>query len=97
MILLSDDSFKVFNVVGAPAEDISATLSVTSLTFPAGFCYRLVFRGAEHWMYIYIYENFRVADLAWDSAITWYLALIGVDFCYYWVHRASHGKPALDF
>ncbi|KAE8737935.1 hypothetical protein FOCC_FOCC016600, partial [Frankliniella occidentalis] len=53
-------------------------------------CGRLVFRGAEHWMYIYIYENFRLAELPWDSAITWYLALVGVDFCYYWVHRASH-------
>lgn len=42
-------------------------------------------------MYLYIYNNWRVADLPWDSALTWYLALLGVDFCYYWVHRASHG------
>lgn len=53
-------------------------------------CGRLVFRGAESWMYMYIYNNWRVADLPWDSALTWYLALICVDFCYYWVHRASH-------
>ena len=55
------------------------------------FC-RLVFRGAENSAYIYIHENFHLMDLPWNSAWTWYLALLGVDFCYYWVHRACHGN-----
>ncbi|XP_054281353.1 alkylglycerol monooxygenase-like [Macrosteles quadrilineatus] len=53
-------------------------------------CSRLVFRGGEHALYIYIYENFHLVDLRWESPVTWYIAAIGVDFCYYWVHRASH-------
>ncbi|XP_069674546.1 alkylglycerol monooxygenase-like isoform X2 [Periplaneta americana] len=53
-------------------------------------CGRLVFRGGENWAYIYIHQHFRVIELPWDSAWTWYLAVIGVDFCYYWVHRACH-------
>nr|CAD7453009.1 unnamed protein product [Timema tahoe] len=51
---------------------------------------RLVFRGAENVAYIFIYENFRLVELPWDSAWTWYLAVLGVDFCYYWLHRACH-------
>lgn len=43
-------------------------------------------------MYIYIYENFRLFNISGDSIWTWYLAAIGVDFCYYWVHRACHGE-----
>nr|CAD7255911.1 unnamed protein product [Timema shepardi] len=50
----------------------------------------LVFRGAENVAYIFIYENFRLVELPWDSAWTWYLAVVGVDFCYYWLHRACH-------
>lgn len=53
-------------------------------------CGRLVFRGAENSAYIYIHEHFHLMDLPWNSAWTWYLALLGVDFCYYWVHRACH-------
>lgn len=53
-------------------------------------CGRFVFRGAESYMYIYIYENFRLFNISGDSIWTWYLAAIGVDFCYYWVHRACH-------
>lgn len=53
-------------------------------------CGRLVFRGGESALYVYIYERYRLIDLPWDSPLTWYLAALGVDFCYYWVHRASH-------
>ncbi|KAF2901776.1 hypothetical protein ILUMI_04410 [Ignelater luminosus] len=51
---------------------------------------RLIFRGAESYAYMYIYENFRLVDLPWNYPLTWYLAAIGVDFCYYWLHRACH-------
>ncbi|XP_063230292.1 alkylglycerol monooxygenase-like [Bacillus rossius redtenbacheri] len=53
-------------------------------------CGRLVFRGAESAAYMYIHKHWRLADMAWDSPCTWYLAALGVDFCYYWVHRACH-------
>lgn len=53
-------------------------------------CGRLLFRSSESYLYFYIYHNFRICDLAWDLPITWYLAAIGIDFCYYWLHRACH-------
>lgn len=53
--------------------------------------FRVVFKGVEHYVYIKIYENWRIVELPWDSPYTWYLTLLGVDLGYYWVHRACHG------
>ncbi|KAH9643325.1 hypothetical protein HF086_012995 [Spodoptera exigua] len=53
-------------------------------------CGRLVWRGAESFLYTWIYANFRLVELPWDSTVTWYAAALGVDFCYYWMHRACH-------
>ncbi|XP_050343712.1 alkylglycerol monooxygenase-like [Nymphalis io] len=53
-------------------------------------CGRLIWRGAESYLYTWIYSNFRVIDLPWDNTLTWYAAALGVDFCYYWMHRACH-------
>ncbi|XP_059827335.1 alkylglycerol monooxygenase isoform X2 [Hypanus sabinus] len=47
-------------------------------------------RGIELTAYIYIWENFRLYVLPWNSSWTWWLAFIGVDFAYYWLHRMSH-------
>ncbi|XP_069769856.1 alkylglycerol monooxygenase isoform X2 [Narcine bancroftii] len=47
-------------------------------------------RGLELSGYIYIWENFRIYVLPWDSLWTWWLAFLGVDFAYYWIHRMSH-------
>lgn len=54
--------------------------------------FRLIWRGGESYVYMYIYNNYRLFDLEWDNVWTWYAAAIGVDFCYYWVHRACHGE-----
>lgn len=51
---------------------------------------KLVFRSAESYAYFYLYQHFRMINLPWNNPVTWYLAAIGVDFCYYWVHRACH-------
>jgi len=40
--------------------------------------------------YIFVHENFCLYPLPWDSPVTWIVAAIGIDFCYYWVHRAAH-------
>ncbi|XP_047499113.1 alkylglycerol monooxygenase-like [Penaeus chinensis] len=37
------------------------------------------------WLYKY-----RLFDLPWDSAASWWIAFFMVDFVYYWVHRANH-------
>ncbi|XP_059510504.1 alkylglycerol monooxygenase isoform X3 [Stegostoma tigrinum] len=50
----------------------------------------LLGRGIELTGYIYIWRNFRLFELPWNSAWTWWLALLGVDFAYYWLHRMSH-------
>ncbi|KAK4882053.1 hypothetical protein RN001_005372 [Aquatica leii] len=51
---------------------------------------RFIFRGAETYVYVYLFENYHLVDLDWSKQYTWYIALIGVDFCYYWMHRACH-------
>jgi len=53
-------------------------------------CTRLLTRGLEHSAYFFIYQNYRLIELPWDSPITWYFAAIFTDFCYYWGHRATH-------
>lgn len=42
--------------------------------------------------YAWIYEHWRLTELPWDSALTWWLAFLGVDFGYYWFHRMTHGQ-----
>lgn len=42
--------------------------------------------------YAWIYEHWRLVELPWDSALTWWLAFLGVDFGYYWFHRMAHGQ-----
>ncbi|CAG9836311.1 unnamed protein product [Diabrotica balteata] len=51
---------------------------------------KLVFRGSESYLYFYIHQHFSLINLPWNNSMTWYVAAIGVDFCYYWVHRACH-------
>ena len=48
--------------------------------------------SAELALYVFVYNNFHLVALPWDSPATWYLCFIGVDFLYYWFHRAAHGK-----
>ncbi|MCJ8740254.1 hypothetical protein PDJAM_G00056780 [Pangasius djambal] len=50
----------------------------------------LFVRSLEVSIYIYVWNNFHILELPWDSAWTWWLAFLGVDFGYYWVHRCSH-------
>merc|ERR550532_968538 len=40
--------------------------------------------------YVYVYTHYSLYRLPWDSSLTWILAAVGIDFCYYWVHRAAH-------
>ena len=57
------------------------------------FCFRLLTKVAlEMTLYIYVYENWRLTDLPWDSSVTWCLSFVAMDFAYYWFHRAAHGK-----
>ncbi|KAM9163680.1 alkylglycerol monooxygenase isoform 1-T1 [Pangshura tecta] len=65
--------------------------SITSLS--AGVLSRLpdvVSRSLELTTYIYVWDNYRLFELMWDSPWTWYLTFLGVDFGYYWFHRMAH-------
>ncbi len=50
--------------------------------------FTVVAAGLLSAMYVFFYER-RVATLP-DAWWVWPLAFVGVDFCYYWFHRASH-------
>ncbi|KAH9498696.1 hypothetical protein Btru_004597 [Bulinus truncatus] len=50
----------------------------------------LLFRSVELVLYVWVYDNWHCIDLSWDSPWTWILAMLGVDFLYYWFHRISH-------
>lgn len=50
----------------------------------------LPFRGLIVFCYYYLYEHFAFFHLSPNSIIVWITLWIGVDFCYYWFHRASH-------
>lgn len=51
---------------------------------------KVLVRGIQFAAYIYIYNNWRIVTLPWDSAWTWWICFLGVDLGYYWLHRASH-------
>ncbi|KAK2845059.1 hypothetical protein Q5P01_011718 [Channa striata] len=74
---------------GAPVVTISDGLTSIS----AGMISRLphlVMRGCELSAYIYVWDRYRLLELPWDSAWTWWFTLLGVDLGYYWVHRFAH-------
>lgn len=54
--------------------------------------FRIFSEGAVLASYVYVYNNYRIVTLPWNSVFTWFFALLAVDFAYYWVHRCSHGK-----
>ena len=45
--------------------------------------------------YVYVHTHHCLYPLPWDSPLTWLVAAVGIDFCYYWVHRAAHGDNIL--
>jgi len=40
--------------------------------------------------YTWVYQQYRLIDVAWDSVLVWVMAAILIDCGYYWFHRASH-------
>ncbi|XP_068426657.1 alkylglycerol monooxygenase [Clinocottus analis] len=50
----------------------------------------LFMRSCELSAYMFVWDRYRLLELPWDSAWTWWLTFVGVDFCYYWVHRFAH-------
>ncbi|XP_070536466.1 alkylglycerol monooxygenase-like isoform X2 [Ptychodera flava] len=46
--------------------------------------------SAEFSAYIWVCENLRLLDLAWNSPWTWIFCFLAVDVGYYWFHRFAH-------
>ncbi|GFS72486.1 alkylglycerol monooxygenase [Trichonephila clavipes] len=51
---------------------------------------KIPFKGAEVFVYAYIYNNYRLIDLPWNNPWTWIACWFITDFCYYWMHRMIH-------
>nr|XP_042908281.1 alkylglycerol monooxygenase-like [Parasteatoda tepidariorum] len=51
---------------------------------------KIPFKGVEVFVYAWVYNNYRLIELPWNSPWTWMLAWITTDFCFYWVHRMTH-------
>uniref|UniRef100_A0A8D3AXB9 Alkylglycerol monooxygenase n=1 Tax=Scophthalmus maximus TaxID=52904 RepID=A0A8D3AXB9_SCOMX len=69
------------------------TISDGLTSISAGMISRLpsvLMRGCELTAYMYVWDRFHLVELPWDSAWTWWLTFLGVDFCYYWLHRFAH-------
>ncbi|KAG7168155.1 Alkylglycerol monooxygenase-like 2 [Homarus americanus] len=79
--------FVVRYLVGQPARinEAFSSLGVGILHEATGFISSWVVLLGYQWLYQY-----RIWDLPWNSPYTWFGALILVDFCYYWIHRANH-------
>lgn len=54
--------------------------------------FRVVFSGFEFSMACWIYENYGLYILPWDSLCTWIISFLLVDLSYYWFHRGAHGN-----
>uniref|UniRef100_A0A3Q0RSV3 Alkylglycerol monooxygenase n=1 Tax=Amphilophus citrinellus TaxID=61819 RepID=A0A3Q0RSV3_AMPCI len=86
----------VLGLVKTGAPVITIGDGITSLS--AGMVSRLpllLMRGCELSAYIYVWDHYRLVELPWDSAWTWWFTFLGVDFCYYWVHRFAHEVAVL--
>ncbi|XP_049641655.1 alkylglycerol monooxygenase [Suncus etruscus] len=51
---------------------------------------RFFYRAIDVTIYKYIWDNYHLVVLPWDSPWTWYFTIIGVDFGFYWFHRMAH-------
>ncbi|WKY00411.1 hypothetical protein Q1695_014900 [Nippostrongylus brasiliensis] len=65
--------------------------SITSIS--AGMlsqCFKFGGRTVAIFLYAFIWNNFRLLELPWDSPWTWILCLFFQDLMYYFGHRAVH-------
>ena len=51
---------------------------------------KLLFKSLTFPVYFWVYENYRLFSLSWDSPFTWYMSFLLMDFGYYSFHRLSH-------
>uniref|UniRef100_A0A158PFI7 HTH OST-type domain-containing protein n=1 Tax=Angiostrongylus costaricensis TaxID=334426 RepID=A0A158PFI7_ANGCS len=54
-------------------------------------CFKFGGRTVAIFLYVFIWNNFRLLELPWDCPWTWILCLFFQDLMYYFGHRAVHG------
>ena len=42
-------------------------------------------------MYEWVYANYLIIELPFDSVVTFFFTFLFLDLAYYWFHRAAHG------
>ncbi|XP_063953467.1 alkylglycerol monooxygenase-like isoform X2 [Lytechinus pictus] len=47
-------------------------------------------KAIELGIYVYVFDNFCIYELPWDSVWTWLFSFLAIDLGYYWFHRMSH-------
>ncbi|CAL1262798.1 unnamed protein product [Larinioides sclopetarius] len=52
--------------------------------------FKIPLYGAELIVYTWIYNNWRISTLPWNSPWTWILCMVLTDFLFYWMHRITH-------
>jgi len=75
---------------GKKVYNVNHTLASTSAGLLSRMIGLLSIRTFDYTMYCYVHENWRLLDLPWNSTTTWLVGFIGMDFLYYWFHRAAH-------
>ncbi|KAF8357189.1 agmo-1, partial [Pristionchus pacificus] len=78
-------------IISGKEDRLALNDSITSIT--AGMlsqCFKFGGRTVAIFLYVFIWNNFRILELPWDSPWTWILCLFFQDFMYYLGHRAVH-------
>ncbi|GBM02362.1 Alkylglycerol monooxygenase [Araneus ventricosus] len=52
--------------------------------------FKIPLYGAELILYTWIYNNWRIGTLPWNSPWPWILCMVLTDFFFYWMHRITH-------
>ncbi len=76
---------KVGKFNGTLSDAVSSMSAGIILLFPNFFIRKVSFI-----MYEYVYENFLIYELPWNSNWTYLFMLLLVDMQYYWNHRCAH-------
>lgn len=82
IFLLKDGKFN-----GKLSDAISSMSAGIILLFPNFFMKKVSFICYE-----YVFENYMVYELPWNSNWTYVFMMLFVDLMYYWNHRAAHGN-----
>lgn len=54
--------------------------------------FRVFVRGLEFGVYTYLWQNYALFPSCGDSVLAMVALVVAIDFAYYWLHRASHGR-----